>query len=343
MRAAEARTCRLTAAATTLGLALFASAPLAGGPPPRWILAGVAPADSPLVQRVAQPYAAALGRIAGVRVQSRWSGIAGDEASSLEATRRGKVHVWLGSAGAISEHAPALGVLDAPYLFASAEELLRRATRARLVTPAVEALLAERGLTLVGAPFLSGWRAIETRAHRIVRPEDLRGLRLRTQPSPLNQKLWTQLGAKVMQLDMRDVALALRTGVIDAVDMPPLFLFASSASGEIRHLTITRHVAQAGFVAFHAGTLAALPPKVRAAIEAETQSRLAAASKVGEELDADLIGLLRQQGVTVVTPGPDDLARWKAAMTASRAPVEALGPEAMRLHAALAAPHTESH
>ncbi len=326
---------RAHASGAALVLVLLSSAPLSGGPAARWILAGVAPPDSPLVQRVAAPYARALGRIAGVRVQSRWGGIAGDESSSLEATRRGKVHVWLGSSGAIAEHAAPLGVLDAPYLFSSGEDLLRRATRARVLTPAVEAQLQSHGLTLVGAPFLSGWRAIETRARRIVRPEDLRGLRLRTQPSPLNQTLWTQLGTKTMQLDMRDVAIALRTGVIDAVDMPPLFLFASSASTEIRHLTTTRHVAQAGFVAFHAGTLAALPPKVRDAIEAETLSRLPTASQIAEELDTDLIGLLRQQGVTIETPTPDELARWKAAMTASRAPIEALGPEAVRLHAAL--------
>ncbi len=304
---------------------------------PRWILAATAPPDSPTVVQAGEPALRRIERAAGVRIVRRWGGTLGDEASTLEATRKGRIHLWIGSAGALSEAIPALAVLDVPYLFADLRELHARTPRARFEEGALAAAWQQAGLAPAAGPFSAGWRSISAR--RAVRTaEDLRGLRVRAQASsPIQLGLWRALGAKPVPTELREVSLALRADAIDALDLPLIWLFATSAASEIKHYTDTRHILQTAFIVFHRPALEGLPPAARAEVQRICDEAAVATSQVGAKVDVDLTALLARHA-TIQPLSARERDAWRSAMAPAAEQASALGPAATALLARLRAP-----
>ncbi len=308
-----------------VAVAVGGSGAAGGVEPATWIFSSMAPEGSPSAS-VLDEVARAIERSAGgrVRVRPRHGGVLGDEASTLELCRQGRIQMWAGSTGAASASVPALSVLDTPYLFEDLAAFQQIMARDVLGGPRMTAHLRERGLTQLGMGFI-GWRALSTTSRAVRRPEDLRGLALRIQASPLHRAMWRPLGARLVEVSLPQVPDAFRDRRVEATDLPALYIFAASLADQIRHYTPTRHVLQSAVLFVNRRALEALPAGAQKALLVRRPELEARATRVGEQLEDELVQALGARGVSVVTLAPAEKQAFRRALAPARAQAVTIG------------------
>lgn len=179
-----------------------------------------------------------------VKFKAYFGGSLGDEISTAEATKRGAIQVFGGSAGALASAIPELNVLELPYLFPTekkADKILDEVIREDL-----ENLLWERGYKLWFWS-VNGYRSIGS-TFPVNTPADLAGKKMRAQESDVHIETWKALGASPIPIAVTEVYSSLQTGLVEGFDNTPLFSFAASWHQAISHYTVTEHIYQPGIV-----------------------------------------------------------------------------------------------
>jgi TRAP-type C4-dicarboxylate transport system substrate-binding protein len=247
------------------------------GADPEFVLkcATVAPAGTPWAKQLRgikkRIQDASGGRI---KVKAYLGGGLGDEISTAEATKRGRIQLFGGTAGALASAVPELDAVELPYLFPNhtkADHVLDNAIRGDL-----EAILWDRGYKLI---FLTenGWRSIGSNFGFVRGPADLKGKKMRSQESDVHVNTWRAMGASPVPMAVTEVLSALQTGVVSGFDNTPLFAFAASWYQGITHFTLTRHIYQPGIVVLSRKFYESLPKDLQTIVEGD----MAADSKEG--------------------------------------------------------------
>lgn len=122
--------------------------------------------------------------------------------------------------------------LDIPLLFDSYEQLDRVRSA---VSGDIESRLEQRGYKVLGWTE-GGWVRFFSKAPVRV-PDDLRKQRLWISTgSPENEKLLTDYGFRVVALPVTDMLTGLQTGLIEAIDVPPLFALVDGSFQEAKYM-----------------------------------------------------------------------------------------------------------
>lgn len=227
-------------------------------------VATVAPPGTPWATQLKKLKSAIKEQSGGrIKVKTYLGGALGDEVATAEATKRGTIQCFGGTAGALSMAVPELDVLELPYLFPSekvADRILDEVIREDL-----EALLWERGYKLM---FFSenGYRSIGS-TFPVNGLADLKGRKMRSQQSDVHLNTWKALfGASPVPIAVTEVLSGLQTGVVDGFDNTPLFSFAASWHQAISHFTLTKHIYQAGLVVASRKFWESLPADLQAIV-----------------------------------------------------------------------------
>lgn len=146
------------------------------------------------------------------KVEVYSGGQLGDEKSVVELLQLGAIDLTRVNATPLTEFSKDIGVLSLPYLFES-EEAKWNHLNGKLGR---ELLDTFDGTNLVGLAFYdSGERSIYNAKRAIETPADLKGLKIRVQPSELAIDTFKSLGASATPMDYGEVYSAIQTGVID--------------------------------------------------------------------------------------------------------------------------------
>lgn len=146
------------------------------------------------------------------KVEVYSGGQLGDEKSVVELLQLGAIDLTRVNATPLTEFSKDIGVLSLPYLFES-EESKWEHFNGELGR---ELLDTFEGTNLIGLAFYdSGERSIYNSKRAIETPADLKGLKIRVQPSELAIDIFKSLGASATPMDYGEVYSAIQTGVID--------------------------------------------------------------------------------------------------------------------------------
>ncbi|PLV59507.1 C4-dicarboxylate ABC transporter [Thermotoga sp. KOL6] len=142
----------------------------------------------------------------------------GSEKETIEQTILGAIDINRVSVSPLVAFYEPIGVLTMPYLFRDSEHMWKV-----LEGPIGEELL--KGLEKVGLVGLcyydAGARSFYTVKKPILKPEDLKGLKIRVQKNPVMIELMKVLGASPVPMAFEEVYTALQTGVIDGAENNP--------------------------------------------------------------------------------------------------------------------------
>lgn len=174
------------------------------------------PANYPTVQALDH-----MGRLLAERSQGRLglkvlhSRLMGEEADTIEHTRIGALDMARVNVAPLNGTVPETIVPSLPFLFRSAEHLHKA-----LDGPAGAELARafERHGFIALAYYESGARSFYNSQRPIRRPIDLQGLRIRVQQSPVAEAMVNALGATPAPLPYGQVAVGLKTGLIDGAE-----------------------------------------------------------------------------------------------------------------------------
>ncbi|NPA24830.1 MAG: DctP family TRAP transporter solute-binding subunit [Deltaproteobacteria bacterium] len=167
------------------------------------------------------------------------SGQLGGERSLAEQVQTGTLPMAVITTAVLSNFVPQIGVVDLPFLFPD-----RRTAYAVLDSPIREKLFAcfpPKGF--VALTFMENeFRDLTNSKHPIRKPEDLKGLKIRTMESPIFIDTFKTLGAEPVPMPFPEVYNALEQGVIDGQDNP-LFTSILVKFTEVNHfVTRSQHV-----------------------------------------------------------------------------------------------------
>ena len=122
------------------------------------------------------------------------------------------------SSSYLTDRVPALGVVDLPFLFASAPSA--RAAMDGALGDVLARKIEERVNFRILGWFENGFRHVSNRTRPVRMPADLKGLTIRVLPSKVQARTFELLGAVPMRMDLTQAIEMIKAGSIDAQENP---------------------------------------------------------------------------------------------------------------------------
>lgn len=170
----------------------------------------------------------------------------GGEKEVAEGIRLGSVQGSLSTVSALSGWVPETQILDMPFLFRNAAHL-ERVLDGEIGSDLRQKLAVQNFI----APSYINYGARHLLAKSaITRRSQLSGLRIRVIQSPLHTELWRSLGANPTAIPIPETYNALKTGVVDAMDLTKSAYAGFKLYEVVPYLIETRHIWAAGVVYF---------------------------------------------------------------------------------------------
>lgn len=163
----------------------------------------------------------------------------GDDVKLIEQLRSGSLESAIPVPSPIVGLVPELAILDIPFLFSSnqvADKVLDGEIGKKL-----DARLAEKGLINLGWGEL-GFRHVTNAKRDIRTPEDLKGLKIRTQENTIHIATWKALGVNATPMPVSEVFTAIQQGAIDGQENPVSAFYGWKIHEVNKHITLTGHV-----------------------------------------------------------------------------------------------------
>jgi tripartite ATP-independent transporter DctP family solute receptor len=163
----------------------------------------------------------------------------GGEREVIEGLQLGTIDLAIVSTGATLNFVPETGVFDIPFLF-------RDLAHARKVLdgPIGQKMLdafPKRGLIAL-AWGEQGFRHLTNNVRPVTKPEDAKGLKIRTTENPIHIAAFRQLGVLATPMAWPEVATALQQGTIDGQENPLSVIVSAKLPQLQKYLSLTAHV-----------------------------------------------------------------------------------------------------
>jgi TRAP-type C4-dicarboxylate transport system substrate-binding protein len=248
-------------------------------------------------------------RISGGEVTIKvYSGVLGGEPEMIRKMRLKEIHAVALSGAGLATIDRSISAFQLPLMFESYAELDYVRDR---IAPQLEAIIAERQQLKTLNWSDAGW--VHFFAIEPVRtPEDISQLRLLTSAGdPDMEALYKEFGYRVVPLPYTDVLMSLQTGLIEAVQGPPLFALLEQWFGIADYMVPVKWAPLVGATLMRMDTWNEIPPQWQGPM-------LEASRRAGNDLRDDIRKLgddaipeMQKRGLTVVELGPADMALWR--------------------------------
>ena len=168
----------------------------------------------------------------------------------------------------------------------------------------------------------NGFRQLTNKVRPIRRPEDCRGLRIRTQGSALHGEVFRALGFEPMAIDIKRFVQEVGGDTIDAHDNPLTSIYVFGVHHHHRYITLTRHFFGASFFLCNASHYAAWPRDVQAAVEDAAREATVLQRRLAISEDDDVLAKLDPRENEVIELTAEEHAAFAAAVQPVRARLE---------------------
>jgi tripartite ATP-independent transporter DctP family solute receptor len=238
------------------------------------------------------------------------SGTLGDEIVHMQQVRTGQLDVIPIGSDAVQLDSK-FAVFDIPFLFSSREQVA-----AVLDGPIGEELdtsfQEKAGLKVLGFGEI-GFRHITNNVRPIFKPEDLKGIKLRTPGSKTRILAFEMLGATPIKMNVGEIYLALEQGVIDGQENPFGNIRKWSWFEVQKYISISRHVYTPITFVMNQERYESLTPDQRAKVDMAARTAVMKSRQYGADNDARLEQEIRELAPTVAFNDIDSAAFKEAA------------------------------
>ncbi len=225
------------------------------------------------------------------------NGSLGGERDMVESLQVGSLDMVLTSTGPLGGFAPEINVVDLPFLFENREhayKVLDGKIGQDLLSGLEDQSL--KGL----AWWENGFRHITNSQHPIEKPEDLKGLKIRTMENNVHMDSFKAMGADPTPMSFTELFTALQQGVVDGQENPVPIISTSRFYEVQDYLTLTGH--------FYSPAALLVSSQVFDGLSEDQQTALQEAATEGAEyereivadMEEEMIADLKDQGMEIV-------------------------------------------
>jgi tripartite ATP-independent transporter DctP family solute receptor len=196
----------------------------------------------------------------------------------------------------MSSVTPEFGVFEMPYLVKNRDHMKR--IEEEILWPTMAPAAEAKGYKIL-AVWENGFRHITNNVRPINKPEDLKGLKLRTPKGAWRVKMFKAYGANPSPMAFSEVFTALKTGVMDGQENPFAQIYSAKFQEVQKYLSLTGHVYTPAYLLVGKDRWEQLPEDVRTQIEAIAKETQAFVYETAAKLEEDLLTKLKEGGIAV--------------------------------------------
>lgn len=278
-----------------------------------FIVSHFLPGNSPIHTEVLEGLGADLGAQTDGRITLEIypANALGDAGAHYDMAVTGEADIALSVYGYTPGRFPLVSIAEMPFFSQSAEHSSKVIHTLYEEFPEIQ---KEHDETVPLAVFTAEPAQLISAKYKIEKPEDLKGLRVRT-PSPVGSSILEQLGATPVSMPMGEVYESLERGVID-VAMVPLETLQNYSFHEIaKYVTIANFSATPFYSVMNKETYNSLSDSDKEVLNGLTGMKLA--EKAGSVFDADGVKgleLAKNGGAEIIEITGDKLTPWVEAL-----------------------------
>lgn len=222
----------------------------------------------------------------------------GAERELTEALTLGTADMSISSTAPIANFYPQIGIVDLPFLFESREHaysVLDGQVGQDLLTGMEE-------VGLVGLAWAeNGFRHITNSKHPITKPEDLKGLKIRTQENQIHLDAFNALGAQPTPMAWNEALTALQQGVVDAQENPLIIADTYKLyDANQQYMTLTGHIYSPAVVMFSKSVFDTLPAEYQDILKEEAKTAGDKVRELSTKADTESLQVVKDAGMEVI-------------------------------------------
>ncbi|UCE32842.1 MAG: TRAP transporter substrate-binding protein [Burkholderiales bacterium] len=219
----------------------------------------------------------------------------GSDKQMIQKLKLGTIHLALPSTVMTSE-VDLFGIFEMPYLVAD------RAHMGRIEKDVFWPMLApeaeKKGLQVV-AVWENGYRHITNNKRAISKPEDLKGIKLRTPNGKWRVRMFQEYGANPSPMKFSEVFTALQTGVMDGQENPFTQIWSAKFQEVQKYLSLSGHVYTPAYLTAGASKWNSLPADIRQVLEDTARETQGYVYEVATKQEVELLDKLKAAGMQV--------------------------------------------
>lgn len=223
----------------------------------------------------------------------------GTERQLLELLQIGSLGMTKVSAAVMENFAPSYQVFGIPYVFlndAHEEAVLRGPIGRRILQEGEQYRL--RGLAYYDA----GKRSFYTVNRPVRQPDDLTGLKIRTQESPTAMRMVSTLGGSATPIAWGELYTSLQQGVVDGAENNPPSFYLSRHYEVARYYTLNEHTAVPDVLIMSTIVWNALTPQQQQWVQEAADESVPVQKQLWKEASDAALQAVRDNGVEIIYP-----------------------------------------
>ena len=220
----------------------------------------------------------------------------GDDAAMVTALRTGALDMSANSQGALANTVPEYAAFGLPFLFTDLPQAWK--TLDGDVGRTLAAKTAEKGMVVLGY-WDNGIRHMSNSKRPLLKPEDLKGLKMRTPPDAVTVDIMQALGAEAQQIKFSELYVALQQGVVDGQENPLTNLHSAKLYEVQKYVSLTGHKYEMTPFLMSKRTWERLSESDRKAVREAANEATALQRKLSKESDDSLVTELKSKGTQV--------------------------------------------
>ena len=221
----------------------------------------------------------------------------GNAQTMISGVRGGTIDLEMSGSPNFTGLEPKLNVIDIPFIFKD------RAHVYKVLDGEIgQGLLKDlEAQGLKGLAFWDvGFRAFSNSKHPVTKPEDIKGLKVRTNQNPMYIEAFKLLGANPVPMPLAELYTALETRAVDAQEHP-IGIFWSSKLYEVqKYLSLTNHGYTPLIVVMNKAKFDALSPELQNAMIEAAKEAGQYQRDLNVKNEKEIITSLQKQGIEVI-------------------------------------------
>ncbi|AAU36657.1 TRAP transporter substrate-binding protein [Basfia succiniciproducens] len=220
----------------------------------------------------------------------------GNAQTMISGVRGGTIDLEMSGSPNFTGLEPKLNVIDIPFIFKDREHAFKV-----LDGEIGQGLLKDlESQGLKGLAYWDvGFRAFSNSKHTVTKPEDIKGLKVRTNQNPMYIEAFSLLGGNPVPMPLSELYTALETRAVDAQEHP-IGIFWSSKLYEVqKFLSLTNHGYTPLIVVMNKAKFDGLSPELQQAVLDSAKEAGAFQRQLNIDNEKEIIGKVRKEGVEV--------------------------------------------
>jgi C4-dicarboxylate-binding protein DctP len=244
-----------------------------------------------------------------IKVEIYPAGQFGKDQPTMEGLRLGTLEMAVAHDGAIATVYKPIGVLGVPFLYENHEHAWR-VYDSPWLTDFSSDMIKKTGIRLLGLAD-NGVRHFTNSLRPIASPADMKGMKIRIQPSPVFQALVESLGASASAIPGAELPAALQQKVVDGQENGVTNILAASLYQHQKYATLDGHVWSVHGYLINDRFYQGLSPTEKKAVDEGTRKAIAIHRKMTAEQDKNAKQILEKHGMQVTTLTPAQVGEFR--------------------------------